>query len=250
MFERKNQNILSDHYSKLISHDPDSDDDFITLKRADHDLNDLPSTITATHPTTHTTTFEQDLTANLSKRKQKMGKAKRAIATSGVNTKLIFDDEGEAHQLYELEDGEKWFEERGGLVGAQEEGKKFAEGERGKMKVADIVDRQEAKEKKREKKRKRKEREKNVSAFPCLLPIGGIWDFDVCFVISRCMGREMRVLPQLPYWHLWMKMMVMSPRSSIYPRRARMMSPLRERRRRHYIRDHSTKSGRLKKTTI
>jgi ATP-dependent RNA helicase DDX10/DBP4 len=95
-----------------------------------------------------------------------MGKAKRAIVTGGVNTKLVFDDEGKPHQLYELEDGEKWFEERGGLIGAQEEGKKFAEDERTKMKVADVADREEAREKKREKKRKRKEREKNVSVLP------------------------------------------------------------------------------------
>lgn len=170
MFERKNQNILSEHYSKLISDDSgsDSDDDFITLKRVDHDLDDMASGLTRddrppTGPTGHSTTFEEDLAANLSKRKQKLGKAKRAIATGGVNTKLVFDDEGKPHQLYELEDGEKWFEERGGLLGAQEEGRKFAEGERSKMKVADVMDREEAKEKKREKKRKRKDRERAVS---------------------------------------------------------------------------------------
>ncbi|KXN84023.1 ATP-dependent RNA helicase DBP4 [Leucoagaricus sp. SymC.cos] len=165
MFERKNQNILSEHYSKLISHDDPSDpeDEFITLERADHDLDDTtPSNPNSTNGITFTNTFEQDFKENLSKRKQKLGKAKRAIATGGTNTKLVFDDEGNAHQLYELEDGEKWFEERGGLLGAQEEGQKFAEGERTKMKVTDVVDRQEAKDKKREKKRKRKERERAV----------------------------------------------------------------------------------------
>ncbi|KAF5348907.1 hypothetical protein D9756_009812 [Leucocoprinus leucothites] len=170
MFERKNQNILSEHYSKLISHDDasDSEDDFITLKRADHGLDDLDSadqnvSKSPVNNGDHTTTFQEDLAANLSKRKLKMNKAKRTIATGGVNTKLIFDDEGKAHQLYELEDGEKWFEERGGLLGAQEEGKKFAESERTKMRVTDVVDREEAREKKREKKRKRKEREKAIN---------------------------------------------------------------------------------------
>jgi ATP-dependent RNA helicase DDX10/DBP4 len=168
MFERKNQNILSEHYSKLISHEDadDADDDFITLKRANHDLDDVDSLHQVpSRPFNgiYATTFEQDVTANLSKRKLKMGKAKRTIAIGGINTKLVFDDEGKAHQLYELEDGEKWFEERGGLLGAQEEGRKFAEGERTKMKVADVVDREEAREKKREKKRKRKDREKAVS---------------------------------------------------------------------------------------
>lgn len=169
MFERKNQNILSEHYSKLISHDPasDSEDEFITLKRADHDLDDAASTEVngvsgGSTAHTHHTTFEQDLRENLSKRKQKLGRAKRTLLTGGVNTKLVFDDEGIAHPLYELEDGEKWFEERGGLSGAQEEGRKFAQGERDKMKVADVVDREEAKDKKREKKRKRKEREREA----------------------------------------------------------------------------------------
>ena len=168
MFERKNQNILSKHYSKLISHDgaSGSEDEFITLKRADHELEDIDPdhpTISLSNSNQYTTSFQEDLAANLSKRRLKMGKAKRAIATGGVNTKLIFDDEGKAHQLYELQDGEEWFEERGGLAGAQEEGKKFAEGERTKMKVTDVVDREQARTKKRERKRKRKERERAVS---------------------------------------------------------------------------------------
>jgi ATP-dependent RNA helicase DDX10/DBP4 len=44
MFERKNRGVLSEHYNKLVDHtseDSGSDEDFITPKRADHDL---PST--------------------------------------------------------------------------------------------------------------------------------------------------------------------------------------------------------------
>lgn len=144
MFERKNQNILSEHYSKLIEHESgdDEDDDFITLKRADHELED-----DSLDP------------ADLSKRKQKLGNAKRAIVKNGVATKLVFDDEGKPHELYELADAEDWFKSKGGLAGVKEEGQKFAEDERGKMKVTDLVDKEEAREKKREKKRKRKEKE-------------------------------------------------------------------------------------------
>lgn len=151
MFERKNQNILSEHYSKLIDHEPDddNDDDFITLKRADHDLSDDGE-------------IERD---NLSKRKLKLGNAKRAIVKNGVAKKLVFDDEGKPHELYEMADAEDWFKAKGGLAGAKEEGIKFAEGERGRMKVTDIVDKEEAREKKREKKRKRKDKEKGVSLF-------------------------------------------------------------------------------------
>lgn len=149
MFERKNQNILSDHYTKLIDHSADADqddaDDFITLKRANHDIPDL------------------DLAdaSNLSKRKLKLGNAKRAIATNGLAKKIVFDEEGMPHELYEMADAEEFFKD--GMEVVNEAGKKFAEDERGKMKKADVLDKEEAKEKKREKKRKRKEREKGVS---------------------------------------------------------------------------------------
>lgn len=150
MFERKNQNILTEHYAKLIDHEPEDDDgdDFITLKRSDHDLTDeIP--------------LDE---GNLSKRKLKLGNAKRAIAKLGVGQKLVFDDEGKPHEMYELADAEDWYKAKGGLVGVQEEGQKFAEEERVKMRATDVVDKGEAREKKREKKRKRKEKEKAVSA--------------------------------------------------------------------------------------
>ncbi|KAJ7093905.1 P-loop containing nucleoside triphosphate hydrolase protein [Mycena belliarum] len=148
MFERKNQNVLSAHYAKLLDagdDDPDGEDDFITLKRADHDLAgmDLP-----------------DEAADVSKRKQRMGKAKRTMLEGGLGHKIIFDEEGNPHELYEMEEAGRWMEQKGGLRGVTQAGLKFAEGEMGKMRVANVLDKEEAKEKKREKKRKRKEREK------------------------------------------------------------------------------------------
>ncbi|KAF7342043.1 RNA helicase [Mycena venus] len=148
MFERKNQNVLSTHYSKLIegAGADDEDDDFITLKRANHDL-DVP---------------DADDGADLSKRKQRLlsSKAKRALLTGGQGRKLIFDEEGNPHEMYEMEDAGAWINEKGGIRGVEEEGRRFAEGEKGKMREASVRDREEAREKKREKKRKRKEREK------------------------------------------------------------------------------------------
>lgn len=151
MFERKNQNILSEHYSKLIDHpDAGADDDFITLKRADHNLADdeLP--------------LDPD---DISKRKQRMGKAKRTLLTGGMSRKLVFDDEGQPHEIYEMRDADEWVKEKGGSAGVAEAGRQFAEGERGKMKEATVLDKEEARDKKREKKRKRKEREKGVRGF-------------------------------------------------------------------------------------
>jgi len=144
MFGRKNQTILSSHYSKLVEQDEtpgfdagdDDDGDFFSLKRADHDL-----------PT--------DLTehSDLSKRKIRMMKSKKALAKAGPRgTKLVFDEEGQPHALYEFKDVNG--------VDVEGDGAEFLKKEIGKMRRADVDDKAVAKEKKREKKRKRKERER------------------------------------------------------------------------------------------
>lgn len=152
MFERKNQDILSKHYSKLVDHSGDllgepgmDDDGFITLKRADHSLEDDEMPL-----------FSSD---TLSKRKLKMVNSKRAMLKyKGVGTKLVFDAEGEAHELYEMLDDEAFH--MGDVI---EEGRKFVESERSRLRDADLHDKEEAKAKKREKKRKRKGGENAVS---------------------------------------------------------------------------------------
>ncbi|TRM66911.1 P-loop containing nucleoside triphosphate hydrolase protein [Schizophyllum amplum] len=158
MFERKNQDILSSHYNKLVERDDagSDEDDFITLKRADHDLPDADDGLPKT--------FAQATAENLSaKKKAKMSKTGRAFAENGLGRKLVFDDEGNAHELYELNDADEWVQAKGGLEGAIREGARFAEDERERMREADAVDREEAKEKKKEKKRKRKEREREAA---------------------------------------------------------------------------------------
>jgi ATP-dependent RNA helicase DDX10/DBP4 len=155
MFGRKNQSILSEHYSKLVDHSTDAlglptreddTDDFITLTRRDHDLpgNDLPDS------------------ADLSKRQLKRGQSKKAMAAKkGTGTKLVFDEDGVAHELYELED-EEAFRKQGD---ARELGRKFVEEEKEVLKKRDVEDREIAREKRREKKRKRKDRDRVRRAF-------------------------------------------------------------------------------------
>lgn len=146
MFNRKSQTILSDHYSKLIdrSDEPsasaDGGDDFITLKRADHvlDEDNLPESF------------------HLSKRKLKMGQSKKAMLSSHGNpTRLVFDDDGDSHQIYELA-GEEDFKADGDAKAQQQA---FVEAEREALMIADVEDKERAKEKRREKKRKRKDRD-------------------------------------------------------------------------------------------
>ncbi|KAH7882996.1 DEAD-domain-containing protein [Phlebopus sp. FC_14] len=148
MFERKNQNILSEHYSKLVDRGEAVDDeDFITLKRADHDV-----------PTSN------DLLdiENLSKRKLKLSKTKRMVAKyRQLGRKLLFDNDGNPHEVYEMIDPQEFYKH--GPASVKEAGRVFVEGEKGKLKEADVIDRQEAREKKREKKRKRKDREREVN---------------------------------------------------------------------------------------
>jgi len=150
MFERKNQRL--EHYSRLIDHQGDtllagendgggSDGDFITIKRADHELDE---SLAAEPPETH-----------FSKRKIKIGKSKKAmIKYKEAGVKLVFDDEGVGHSIYETQKPEE------DVKKVKSAGMVFAEAGRSKLKEVDAEDKVVAKEKQRERKRKRKERER------------------------------------------------------------------------------------------
>jgi ATP-dependent RNA helicase DDX10/DBP4 len=123
----------------------DSDEDFMTVKRVDHELPALMDSI-----------IEGSKAADLSKRKIKMGKSKKAMAKlRGLGEKLIFDDEGNAHQVYELKKGDE--EPKQDVMKL---GKEFAEEQRGVMKDIDVVDKEVARTKRKEKKRKQRDRER------------------------------------------------------------------------------------------
>ena len=91
-----------------------------------------------------------------SKRREKLLKSKKALLKlKGHGQKLVYDSDGNAHELYELED-EDDFKARGP---ADAQRQKFLEEEAARVAAADIEDKQTAKDKKREKKEKRKARE-------------------------------------------------------------------------------------------
>ncbi|GAA5864909.1 hypothetical protein JCM8547_009268 [Rhodosporidiobolus lusitaniae] len=158
MFARKSQTILSDHYTKLIDEDADllggntsvanganggEEDDFITLKRRDHVLDEsaLPAS------------------SFVSKRKLKMGQSKKAmLSTKGNPSKLVFDDEGAGHAIYELGDEEDFR----ALGDAEEQRREFVEREKEKVARQDVVDKERQRERKRELKRKRKDVEREA----------------------------------------------------------------------------------------
>ena len=145
----------------LLSGGDDAGDDFLTLKRADHALEDDGDTYGIGGDDVPIT-MEQakaDATENLSKRKLAMGQSKKALALAGkrgIGEKLVFDEDGEAHALYELQD-EEAFKKQGD---ARSQAQRWEEEERERMQQADLKDKELAKEKRREKRRRQKEREK------------------------------------------------------------------------------------------
>jgi ATP-dependent RNA helicase DDX10/DBP4 len=176
MFERKNHGILSEHYTKLVDHEQDDaepDEDFITLKRADHDLPEDPS-----RPSQSSTPLIKLDHDDLSKRKLKIGQSKRAMLKyKSGGTKLVFDDEGEAHPLYEMRDDAAFKLEKGGdIIGA---GKAYVDEVRSKMRDEDVLDKAEARDKKKERKRKRKARELETQVRVTFISVCVVHTIDV-----------------------------------------------------------------------
>jgi len=81
---------------------------------------------------------------------------KKLLKLKGLGSKLKFDDEGNAHQIYELED-EDDFKARGP---AEEQRSLFAREAGERVREADVMDKALAREKKRVKREKRRERER------------------------------------------------------------------------------------------
>lgn len=159
MFERTNQDVLTEHYTKLIDGDDTRDDgdgdeqnDFLTVKRRLSSVSSAESDSGEKH-----TAKPKGVSLSIdSKRKEKMLKSKKKLLKlKGKGTKLVFDDEGNSHQIYELED-ENQFKQRGP---ADAQKTKFLEKEQGVLQAADLIDKQAAKAKKKEKREKRKARE-------------------------------------------------------------------------------------------
>ncbi|RAK97534.1 RNA-dependent ATPase HCA4 [Aspergillus ibericus CBS 121593] len=184
MFERRNQDVLADHYSKLINddgtmvetaqatEDADEDDDFLSVKRryeaGDKDLDVAGSSSEdedeKAGSKTGTKVVQLDGKETLvidSKRREKLLKSKKKLLKfKGKGTKLVYDDEGNAHEIYEMEDEEQ-FKAKGD---AKEQRARFLAEETERTRQADVEDKEVAKQKKREKKEKRKARERELLA--------------------------------------------------------------------------------------
>jgi ATP-dependent RNA helicase DDX10/DBP4 len=168
MFERRNQDVLSGHYSKMIAgeeevadqnDDADEDNDFLSVKRVVpvDDDSDSDEKAAALGPSGRVIAGigKEPLIID-SKRREKLLKSKKALTKlKDKGKKIVFDIDGVAHEIYELEDEED-FQRRGP---AEIQRAKFVEEEAARVKQADIIDKQLVKDKKREKREKRKARE-------------------------------------------------------------------------------------------
>jgi ATP-dependent RNA helicase DDX10/DBP4 len=184
MFERRNQDVLADHYHKLINddgtmvatgagngagEDADEDADFLSVKRrfvaGDEDLgrqsdSDSDESAEEVQPTRMVQIDGQEPLVIDSKRREKLLKSKKKLLKyKGKGTKLVYDDDGVAHEIYEMED-EETFKARGD---ANTQRQRFVEEETERTRRADIEDKALVREKKREKKEKRKARDRALA---------------------------------------------------------------------------------------
>jgi ATP-dependent RNA helicase DDX10/DBP4 len=185
MFERRNQDVLAGHYSKLINddgtmidsgaktaagEDADEDADFLSVKRVfaigDENLGkaDSSDSEASSDGEKDTKVVQLDGKNELiidSKRREKLLKSKKKLLKfKGKGTRLVYDDEGNAHEVYEMED-EEGFKARGD---ADTQRERFLAEETERTRRADLEDKEVAREKRREKKEKRKARERALAA--------------------------------------------------------------------------------------
>ncbi|KAK7416934.1 ATP-dependent RNA helicase dbp4 [Neonectria magnoliae] len=164
MFERTNQDVLSSHYTKLVIGDDEKDgenedgEDFLSVKRRlnDDDLDEESKNAFESSAKIINGMGGNEPYIIDSKRREKALKSKKKMLKfKGNPTKLVYDDDGNAHEVYELQD-EDDFRQEGP---AEEQRRKFVEDEATRVRDADVDDKQVAKQKKRDKRDKRKARE-------------------------------------------------------------------------------------------
>lgn len=182
MFERQNQDVLADHYKKLVRDGDEGasadendftgtraasngdEEDFLAVKRR------IPAEgdgVALNSDAEDESTGYRGKVVNLagaaepliidSNRREKLLKSKKKLLKlKDKGKKLVYDEDGNAHEIYELEDEDDFRAK--GLPENQRQ--KFLETAREVVAQADVADKATAKAKRKEKARKRKERER------------------------------------------------------------------------------------------
>ncbi|KAG8668580.1 ATP-dependent RNA helicase dbp4 [Fusarium poae] len=160
MFERTNQDVLSSHYNKLVlDGDEEDEEDFLSVKRVlrDGDLDDeADNAYKSTAKIIDGLGGEEPFVVDSKRREKALKSKKKMLKFKGNSTKMVFDDDGNAHAVYELRDEDDFM----GEGPAEEQRRKFVEDETSRVREADVDDKALAKQKRREKKEKRKAAER------------------------------------------------------------------------------------------
>jgi ATP-dependent RNA helicase DDX10/DBP4 len=162
MMERQNQDVLSSHYRKLLGDEEDDDeDDFMSVKRVlgDDDLDDAAGVGDTAEPKV-VALGKSELIIDSKRREKLLNSKKKLSKYMDKGTRLVFDDDGNAHAIYELQN-EDDFRKEGP---AEQIRREFVEAEASKVREADIKDKEHAKQRRKEKRDKQKAREREELA--------------------------------------------------------------------------------------
>ncbi|KAJ0161196.1 ATP-dependent RNA helicase dbp-4, partial [Colletotrichum tanaceti] len=169
MFERTNQDVLSGHYTKLVANGDevtgdgngggggdDGEDDFLSVKRVlgDDDLDAESANAPGAKPKT-IAYGDQQFVVDSKRREKALQSKKKMLKFKGRGQKLVFDEDGNAHAIYELQDEDDFVREGP----AEELRRRFVADEAARVKEADVEDKLAAKGRLKEKRLKRKARE-------------------------------------------------------------------------------------------
>ncbi|KAH6855870.1 P-loop containing nucleoside triphosphate hydrolase protein [Chaetomium sp. MPI-CAGE-AT-0009] len=166
MAERQNQDVLSSHYRKLLgedaepaSDDDDDDADFLSVKRVLADDAQIDAAAGGDAPNTEPKVVKLGNSELIidSHRREKLLRSKKKLAKyMDKGSKLVFDDDGVARPVYQLQD-EDDFAQQGPAAHLRQQ---FVAAEAEKVKEADVDDKQAAKLRRREKRERQKARER------------------------------------------------------------------------------------------
>ncbi|KAK4155834.1 P-loop containing nucleoside triphosphate hydrolase protein [Chaetomidium leptoderma] len=165
MAERQNQDVLSTHYRKLLGEDvadPASDDeaDFLSVKRVLDGDDQLDAAAGGGDSSTTEPRVvklgKSELVIDSNRREKLLKSKKKMLKYMDKGSKLVFDDDGNAHPVYQLQDEDDFAQEGP----ADKLRTRFVDAETEKVKEADVGDKQLAKDRRKEKRERQKARER------------------------------------------------------------------------------------------
>ncbi|RKP18111.1 DEAD-domain-containing protein [Rozella allomycis CSF55] len=142
MFQRRNLDVLSEHYNKLRQNEEENDDDIFTLKRVDHSIEEVK--------------IPNNEPLEMSRRDILKTKKKHLLKKEKNNLHVVFDEDGQETNLLALENEKEFINQRP----MEERILERLDEAQNEMSIKDIEDKEIAKQKRREKKWEKKQKEK------------------------------------------------------------------------------------------